>query len=317
MSNSLPTWYALIVSLPTRNATERMRVWRALKALGCGVLRDGVYLLPALENARIALEYQATEVIAASGQAYVLALDALDSQQALAFRALFDRAAEYAALRTAVDALRAKLKKPPVTLARESAQLQKSFAALAATDYFPGAARDQLKALLDELVQQISEQLNPGEPQAAVGQVKRLNRTEYQGRTWATRKHLWVDRMASAWLIARFIDAEAKFKWLAQPADCPKKALGFDFDGAAFTHVGPRVTFEVLLVSFGLDADAALERIGAIVHFLDAGGMPVAEAAGLEAVLKGLRATAKNDDALLVAAMAVFDGLYAGLGKTD
>ena len=81
--------------------------------------------------------------------------------------------------------------------------------------------------------------------------------------------------------------------------------------------MGPRVTFEVLLVSFGLDADAALERIGGIVHFLDASGMPVAEAAGLEAVLKGLRATAKNDDALLVAAMAVFDGLYAGVGKID
>ena len=147
-------------------------------------------------------------------------------------------------------------------------------------------------------------------PQAAAGKIKRLERAQYQGRTWVTRKKLWVDRMASAWLIARFIDAQAKFKWLAQPADCPKKALGFDFDGAAFTHIGSRVTFEVLLASFGLDEDAALARIGGIVHFLDVGGVPVAEAPGLEAVLQGLRDSAPNDDALLAAVAPLFDGLY-------
>lgn len=312
MSNASPSWCVLIVSLPTRNATERMRVWRALKILGCGVLRDGVYLLPALETTRVAFERQAAEVIAAGGQATVLALDALDSQQERAFRALFDRSDEYAALKADVDALRGKLNKPATTLVREGAQLQKSFAALASVDYFPGAAREQLRAMLDELAQQITEKLNPGEPHAAAGKVKRLNRAEYQGRTWATRKRMWVDRMASAWLITRFIDKDAKFKWLAQPTECPKKALGFDFDGAAFTHVGSRVTFEVLLASFGLEEDAALMRIGGIVHFLDAGGVPVAEAAGLEAVLKGLRETAKNDDALLGSAGTVFDGMYMG-----
>lgn len=317
MFSATPTWHVLIVSLPTRNATARMRVWRALKALGCGVLRDGVYLLPAIAQARAAFAHQASEVRASGGQAYVLALDAVDQQQDTAFRALFDRSEEYAALKVGIDGLRAKLKRPAATLAREGAQLQKNFAALAATDYFPGAARDQVKSMLDELAQHITEKLNPGEPNAAAGKVKRLNRANYQGRIWATRKHLWVDRMASAWLIARFIDAQAKFKWLAQPADCPKKALGFDFDGAAFTHIASRVTFEVLLASFGLEEDAALARIGSIVHFLDAGGVPVAEAAGLEAVLKGLRETAKNDNTLLAAAAPVFDGLYAAFNKTD
>ena len=200
-------------------------------------------------------------------------------------------------------------------LAREGAQLQKQFVALAAIDYFPGAAREQLQILLDELLQAISAKLNPDEPQAIRGKVKPLDRAHFQGRTWATRKRMWVDRMASAWLIARFIDPQATFKWLAKPADCPKRALGFDFDGAAFTHVGSRVTFEVLLASFGLEEDAALERIGAIVHFLDASGVPVAEAAGLEAVLKGLRETAKDDNALLAAVVPVFDGLYAAFAK--
>ncbi len=315
MKSTKPAWSVLIVSLPTRNATERMRVWRAVKASGCGVLRDGVYLLPA--SAQALFDAQVAEVIAAGGQAQLLHLDSKDAQQEQAFRALFDRAADYTALKAAIEGLRGKLKRPPANLGREAAQLQKNFAALLAIDYFPGAAQEQVQTLWNEVLQQITAKLNPGEPQAASGRVKRLERAQYQGRTWATRKHLWVDRMASAWLIARFIDARATFKWLAKPEDCPKKALGFDFDGAAFTHVGSRVTFEVLLASFGLDEDVALARIGGIVHFIDVGGVPVAEAAGLEMVLKGLRDSAPNDDALLASVTAIFDGLYAGFLKSD
>lgn len=158
-----------------------------------------------------------------------------------------------------------------------------------------------------------------GEPRAGAAGIRRLATADFQGRTWATRKHLWVDRMASAWLIRRFIDRKAKFLWLDSPKKCPKTALGFDFDGAPFTHVGSRVTFEVLAASFGLDGDPALARIGAIVHHLDVGGAPVPEAAGIEAVLAGLRAAASDDDDLLAEAGRVFDGLHNGfsLGNGD
>lgn len=312
----MPAWHILVISLPTQHTTERMRVWRALKANGCGVLRDGVYLLPALNDTRAVLERQASAVIAAGGQAQVLALDAVDAIQEGAFRALFERSDGYAELKVVIDSLRRKLKRGPVaSLARECAQLQKSFATLAEMDYFPGPARDQIQTLLDELSRQVMEKLHPGEPHAVVGKIKRLDRTHYQARTWATRKNMWVDRMASAWLIARFIDQKPAFKWLTKPEDCPKKALGFDFDGAVFTHIGSRVSFEVLLASFGLDEDAALIRIGGIVHILDVGGVPVAEAAGLAAVLKGLRALATNDDALLAAVIPVLDGLYTAFNE--
>ena len=117
--------------------------------------------------------------------------------------------------------------------------------------------------------------------------------------------------MASAWLIRRFIDRKAKFLWLDTPKKCPKSALGFDFDGAQFTHVGGRVSFEVLAASFGLDSDPSIVRIGAIVHCLDVGGVPVAEAAGIEAVLAGARAAAADDDKLLTEASRVFDSLYS------
>jgi hypothetical protein len=117
--------------------------------------------------------------------------------------------------------------------------------------------------------------------------------------------------VASAWLIRRFIDPAARFKWLAKPSDCPKSALGFDFDGAAFTHVGDRVTFETLMASFGLEDDAALARLAALVHQLDVGGEPVPEAVGFEAVLAGARERLDDDDALLAEISTVLDSLYA------
>ena len=134
---------------------------------------------------------------------------------------------------------------------------------------------------------------------------------QYQGRLWATRRHLWVDRVASAWLIQRFIDPHARFLWLDTPADCPPDALGFDFDGATFSHVGEQVTFEVLLASFGLENDRGLARLGAMVHALDVGGTATPEAGGFEAVLAGARKRWPDDDALLADIGGVLDSLHA------
>ena len=101
---------------------------------------------------------------------------------------------------------------------------------------------------------------------------------------WVTRAECHVDRTACAWLIRRCIDPEARFLWLKSAADCPKKAVGFDFDGAAFSHVGARVTFETLLAAFDLETPA-LRRLGVLVHGLDAGGVQPPEAVGVECVL--------------------------------
>jgi hypothetical protein len=124
-----------------------------------------------------------------------------------------------------------------------------------------------------------------------------------------------VDRLASAWLIRRFIDPRAKFRWLKDVKRYPKAALGFDFDGATFTHVGARVTFETLLASFGLESDPALVRLGSVVHCLDVGGVPVAEAAGIESVLRGMRAQIIDDNKLLAEASRIFDHLYLSYQK--
>jgi len=294
-------WLLLVTTLPTKNATARMRLWRALKAHGCATLRDGAYLLPDQAKTEHALARLAADTEAAGGSAHLLRLASRDAAQEAAFRKGFDRSADYRAL---LDAL-GRMPKREVAALKALKNLRREFEAIAATDYFPGEARRQAEATL-----RAREAAAGGEPASIAGRVRRLAAADFQGRNWATRKHPWVDRMASAWLIRRFIDRKAKFLWLDDPKRCPKKALGFDFDGAAFTHVDGRVTFEVLLASFGLEADAALARIAAIVHFLDVGGVPVAEAAGIEAVLTGLRAVSSDDDKLLAEASRVFDGLY-------
>jgi hypothetical protein len=120
-----------------------------------------------------------------------------------------------------------------------------------------------------------------------------------------------VDRLACAWLIKRHIDPAASFVWLESPADLPAHAVGFDFDEAPFTHVESRVTFEVFLKSFDLEGDAALQRVGDLVHYLDVGGIPVADAAGVATLLTGAKQQSRDDDQLLEHALVLFDSLYA------
>ena len=306
------TWIALITSLPTENATARMRAWRSLKASGAAVLRDGVYLMPERKDCQNTLDSVATDVRAAEGTALVVRLEEPADGN---FAALFDRSADFANLlgdiATARDGLSPETANEALKQARK---LRKAFANLAAIDFFPGEAQKQADEALRDLEQRAAWALSPDEPHPVNDAIARLHIQDYQGRLWATRRRPWVDRLASAWLIRRHIDPQAKVLWLAAPADCPADALGFDFDGATFTHVGARVSFEVLLASFGLETPA-LQRFGALVHFLDVGGVQPPEAVGIESALAGLRDTILDDDQLLALTSNIFDGLLASFEK--
>jgi len=305
------SWLILILTLPTENATARMRAWRALKACGAAVLRDGVYVMPANEQHRGILAAIAEDVSASGGSTHLLEASGED------YAGLFDRMADYQQLVTDIAACRDDLDKvAPADLSRRARKLRKQLDAIAQTDFFPGQAQAQTATLLDTLDAAIRSRLSPDEPTPRTAAIAQLDAAHFQSRLWATRRRPRVDRLASAWLIRRFIDANARFLWLEKPADCPAEALGFDFDGAAFSHAGERVTFETLLASFGLEANPVLARIARIVHFLDVGGLPVAEAAGLEMLLAGMRASIADDDALLDAASAAFDYFSSALKET-
>jgi hypothetical protein len=288
-----------------------MRIWRALKALGAAVLRDGVYLLPDSEAAHRALAEQARAVIGSGGVAHVLTLADIEPVQQRHFLALFDRSHDYTQVAENLRKFRAGLsRRRRLQAIKAMKQLRREYEAIHAVDYFPGPAAEQAGQMLSEAETALAALMSPGEPQPQAGQIARLDSKDYRRRAWATRARPWVDRLSSAWLIRRFIDPKARFRWLKNPKDCPRNVLGFDFDGATFTHVGARVTFEVLLASFGLEDDKALARLGQLVHYLDVGGVPVAEARGLEMVLTGARAQCRDDDALLAEAGKTFDYLY-------
>lgn len=297
----------LILSLPSENATTRMRAWRALKSCGAGVLRDGVYVLPERQDCRATLAEIGEDVRRNGGIAHLLAADGTE----LDFGALFDRHAEFSALHADVAKLRATLAGDNASEAlKQASKLRKTFAQIVAIDFFPGEAQRQTEAALQDLESAIAGQLSPDEPRAQSGDIPILRIDDYRGRVWATRRRPWVDRLACAWLIRRFIDPDARFVWIASPEKCPRKALGFDFDGARFSHVGNKVSFENLLASFSLDS-AALRQLASLVHFLDVGGIETSDAAGIERVLRGLSDITPDDDQLLDLACSVFDGLHA------
>ena len=309
----MESYSTLVLSLPTRNSTLRMRLWRALKESGCGVLRDGVYVLPASAD-RSALAKLEADIRSHGGFALTGELTPSSTDQAAEIRKRFDRSAEYGDLVQRISATRASLPRLGARRGQTALRrLERATEKLNRIDFFAGSARAQAAEALAALKASYQELFAGGEPRSSKRGLRQLERARYQKRVWATRKAPWVDRLASAWLIKRFIDREARFVWIARPSERPKGALGYDYDGADFTHVKNRVTFEVLASSFGLDHDPALAAIGAAVHFLDIGGIPVADAKLLEAMLKGAREKARSDDALLAEAMRVFDLLYSGL----
>jgi hypothetical protein len=302
---------ALVLSLPTRNSTLRMRLWRALKESGCGVLRDGVYVLPSM-RANGSLERLESEIRSHGGFAMRLEVKPASESQGAEIEKLFDRSTDYGVLVRNIAAAKSSLSRLGSRRGQTAIRrLERAFDKLSAIDFFPGEARAQATAALSDLKRAYQSMFSGGEPRFSQRALRHADRARYEGRVWATRKSPWVDRLASAWLIKRFIDREAKFAWIARPSECPKKAVGFDYDGADFTHVKNRVTFEVLLAAFGLEDDPALQSIAAAVHFLDVGGIPVADANGLATMLKGAKEKARSDDALLAEAIRVFDLLYS------
>ena len=309
-------WQALVLSLPTRDSTLRMRVWRALKDAGCGVLRDGVYVLPEGSAGGAVLAAMESEIRAAGGFAMTLELRPRTAEQRAQIRKLFDRSAGYGALVQEVNAVKAAVARLGARKAQTAVRrLQRSFEKLSQSDFFPGQAKRQAGEAVAALERRMREASSGGEPRASGKRLRVLEVARYRGRVWATRKDPWVDRLASAWLIKRFVDPAARFVWIGAPRERPRKAVGFDFDGAEFTHTGNRVTFEVLMASFGLDNDPAVSAIAAAVHFLDVGGIPMGDARGLETLLRGIKEKARDDDALLAEAMRVLDHFYSAYAR--
>ena len=296
----------LVSSPPSQSTAARMRIWRSLKSNGAAALRDGVYLLPAIHSEKF--DTVIDDHFNENGHAYIFHAEApahLDLGQ------LFDRSGEYEELRTEISQIQSKLEESKKKeYLKRIRKLRKSINSLVEIDFFPNIQQSKTLNELTRLEHAIARLGEDDEPNNFEQQIKVLFKQDFQNKIWATRKRPWVDRLASAWIIQKFVDPQAEFIWLEHPDDCPKDALGFDFDHAKFTHINNLVTYEVLMHSFKLQ-NPALNKIAEIVHFLDVGGNGPAEALGIEKILQGLRSTITNDDQLLQLSNHIFDGLYA------
>jgi hypothetical protein len=301
-----PQWLLCVASMPAQDPASRMRVLRTLEALGATVLREGAYLLPGTPENLRSLETLADYVGRTHGSAHVMRVSAVSRAQHEAFARLFDRSARYRELIKTVESLRIGFgQSDPSAIARVLHKQRREFEAIAALDFFPGEARSRAQAALADAESAVRQLLFPAQQAAALAEGEKL-----LGRTWATRKPLWADRLACAWLIRRFVDPEATLVWLDKSQPAPAGAIGFGFEGAHFANSEERISYERMVARLGLAGNVALGKIGSIVHVLEIRGTTVPEAAGVQTLLQGALRRAQGETELLGEAEKTFDLLY-------
>ena len=301
-------WLLLVHQLPVEPAYLRVKVSRRLKRLGALPLRGSVYVLPATEEAREDFAWVRREIVEGGGEGTIIRGVFLDGMTGGELRVRFsaERDAEYAEL---AEEVRASLREGSAghgEVRRYRARLE----GIAERDFFDAGGRFAASQAVKELEALVLE--TPEGEQPAM-------KSAPTGGTWVTRRGIRIDRMASAWLIRRFIDPGATFRFVAgEGYEGGPGEVRFDMYEGEFTHEGDRCTFETLVARFGLTT-AGLREISEIVHDLDFKdekfGRP--EAAGIAGIVAGIAAAHEEDEARLEAAMPVMDALLAGFGKAS
>jgi hypothetical protein len=310
-------WLLFVHQLPSHPSNLRVRTWRRLRQLGAIPVKQAIYVLPDSPGAREDFEWLRTEIKDAGGDASVFAAGHVDtwSDDALVEEFRRTRQEAYAAMARDVERVVQQLSaKHPQrgTRAPAARKLLAAFrqrlTAIERVDFFGSAGRDRVTGLVADLDRRVGDSRRGGVPVEA----SRSRGTDtYQARLWVTRPRPGVDRMASAWLIRRFIDPEARFEFVADREALPTRAVPFDMFGVEFSHQGDGCTFETLCVVFGV-ADPAVGRVAAIVHDLDLkdGRFGAPEAATVGGVIEGLQLAHADDHELLAQGVALFEALY-------
>lgn len=307
-------WLLLIHQIPPKPNYLRVKIGRRLQRVGAVALKNSVYVLPSSEQAREDLQWIAREIVEGGGDASVCDAHFVEGISDGQIHALFHAArdAEYAEIAEEARGLAESLPaRGPIREDRRSEvetrlpRLKRRLAEVAAIDFLGAPGRDVAEGQVAALEARLASERKAVAPLAKRG--------EFHGRTWVTRQGIHVDRMASGWLIRRFIDRDARFKFIStrdyrhQPGE-----LRFDMFQGEFTHEGDRCTFEVLVERFGLD-DPALRAIAEIVHDIDLKDSKFGrqDALGIERLVAGIAMAHRDDETRLERACAVLDDLYA------
>jgi hypothetical protein len=310
-------WLLLIHQIPPKPNYLRVKIWRRLQRLGAAAVKNSVYVLPRSEQAQEDFQWVAREIVEGGGEASICEarfVDGLsDRQVETMFHAVRD--VEYAEVAETARGLLKRIgsgsRMSGAKRARadaEVARLKRRSAEIGSIDFLGAPGRRAVEKLLGDLEGRLrtAARTRPG-PAAST-----TIRNREAGRTWVTRKGIHVDRMASAWLIRRFIDAKARFKFVPGRTYRPSPGEArFDMFEAEFTHEGDRCTYEVLVERFRLD-DRALRPIAQIVHDIDLKdskfGRP--ETPGIERLIAGIALAHRDDEERLARGSAVFEDLY-------
>jgi hypothetical protein len=292
-------WLVLIHQLPPKPDYLRVKVRRKLQRIGAIALKNSVYVLPHVEEALEDFQWMRREIVADGGEAMLLDADFLEGvpNGVLEQMARDERDREYRDLVEAAHALATPSEGDLTRLRRQLADIVRR-------DHFGASGRDAAEFALNSFSPHSGgTEIAPGEPP--------------RGATWVTRSGVKIDRIASAWLIRRWIDPQAVFRFVAGgTARTPDGEIRFDMFHGGFTHVGDRCTFEVLTDHFGV-RDRSLTAIAEIVHDVDCKdakfGRPEAE--GVAALIDGIATTVPDDAERLKVGGVLFDQLYASLGR--
>jgi hypothetical protein len=306
-------WLVLIHHIPPTPSYLRVKVGRRLQGLGAVAVKNSVYVLPRSEPALEDFQWVRREIVAGGGDASVCEARFVEGLSDAGVEALFNaaREADYGALATEARALQAALgrrgKRAGQAKERTEAallRLRKRLAEVAEIDFFAASGRDAVEGVLASIDAALRPPAKEGTSGPSLPE-------EVRGRTWVTRSGVHVDRMASAWLIRRFIDREARFRFVRGDEKAAPGELRFDMFEAEFTHEGEQCTFEVLLRRFALK-DRALVRMAEIVHDIDLkdGRFNHPETAGLDHLVAGIALRHRDDEGRLTDSAAALEALY-------
>jgi hypothetical protein len=309
------SWLLLIHQLPAKPAYLRVKIWRRMQDIGAVAVKNAVHALPMNEETQEDFEWLLREIHEGGGEAFICEARLIDGLSDEEVRTLFDRArdADYSELAKEAQGLAKSLRRKvtgdtAAELRVQIARLRKRLAEIAAVDFFGAIGRETAEGVLRGL----EAQLDKDEPVASKTKTEPNLVETLRKRTWVTREGVYADRIASAWLIRRFIDPEARFKFVAGKGYQPQEGeLRFDMFEAEFTHEGDKCTFEVLLERAGLK-DSALRAIAEIIHDIDLKDEKFGrtEVAGIRTLIDGIRASTSEDARRIERGTEVFNDLY-------
>jgi hypothetical protein len=313
-------WLLFVHQLPSRPSNIRVRVWRRLQQIGALVIKQAVYVLPDSADAREDFEWLKAEIEGGGGQASILSADHIDGAEdgALIEEFRHARQEDYAALAREIETSLTSTRATATRRGRGHRRhrpvqaLRQRLTAIERIDFFASAGRDRVVALIEQMASRHSPARHVRQSDGTGSRA-----AAYRARLWVTRPRPGVDRMASAWLIRRFIDPDARFAFAPDREKAPRDSLPFDMFGVEFGHRGSSCTFETLCELFRI-AQPAVTRVASIVHDLDLkdGRFGAVESETIGALIDGLQLAHSDDHELLDRGMTLFESLYRTFAHT-